>query len=311
VITIAGIDRPERLLFGTEVAEVVARGQHDPVGSCTLLERGDARHHIEEIPRLQEHGRAIRRTTERRRDLHLPRRDAACAKLVVERLEITMVETVQVDVRCRRDPGGAQAIERRHRRAPAAAQVTHAIVRRFEPVDRHRRVREPDARQLGCELGGDATPTRRQRRSDPAIAKRADDRREAVVQVRFAADQHDFARTHRRELVDHDERLVRRQFPLSRHTGARATMRARVIAAERQLPHDVGGKRLGVDDVQSPTFAAGHAVPRGAKISSPSSPNRRSLISTTVGGRAYRVLTPSQTPVRKKLARACRSVIWL
>src|SRR5262249_28873809 len=112
-------------------------------------------------------------------------------------------------------------------------------------------------RELAGKLLGDPATAGGEGGSDAARREGADDREEAIVEVRLAADQHDLARAERGELRDDAERLVRRQLAVARATGARAAVRARVVARERQLPHDVGGKRALANHVEPAAFAAG------------------------------------------------------
>ena len=243
VIAIGRLDRSQQGLLGTEVTEVVARRDRDVVGTRALLERGDARHELDELVRLQQHLGAIRRAAQRRGELDLPRANAAIAELDVERFEVAMVRAVEVDVRRGLDAGGAQALERGHRIAPAATARAHLVVPRFESVDRYARVHEARAGERVCEAVGDAAPAGDHRRTDVTLAQRAHDREHAVMQVGLAADQHDLACTELRELADNAQRFLGRQLVVPRDACARAAVRTRVIAAQRQLPHDVGRER--------------------------------------------------------------------
>jgi hypothetical protein len=140
--------------------------------------------------------------------------------------------------------------------------VAHPIVGRLEAVDRDRRVDQAGARQLRRERFGNAAATGGQRGGDAALAQRAHDVEETGVEVGLAADQCDLAGAHCGELVDDAERLERRELAIASDAGARATVRARVIASERQLPDDIRGRRLLGDDVQPPAIATvGHHSP--------------------------------------------------
>ena len=109
-----------------------------PSAQRAALERGDARHDVEQIAGLEEHLRAVGGAAERRGDLDLPRRDPERAQVLVERLEIGAVDAVDVGVGRRDEPRGAQVAERGRRRREAAGRAADGVVRRLQAVDAHR-----------------------------------------------------------------------------------------------------------------------------------------------------------------------------
>ena len=71
------------------------------------------------------------------------------------------------------------------------------------------------------------------------------------MQVGLATDQHDLTRLHRDELGHHRQRLLDGELVGASRARARAAVEARVIAAERELPHDVRGKEILLRDVEA------------------------------------------------------------
>ncbi len=116
------------------------------------------------------------------------------------------------------------------------------------------------------------------------------------MQKSFAAYERDLAGSHCRELSDDIERLRGRELVVARVAGPRAAVRAALVAAQRELPDDVGGM-WSFEDAQ-PAKDLGHGgsplvrVPGVAKVGRPVArsgvfPERRSAI----GVRSVVVLT--------------------
>jgi hypothetical protein len=86
--------RAQEALLGPEVPQVVAGHEGDAVLEGARLQGRDAREQLQQIPRLEEHGGAVRRAPERGGELELPGADALRLQVLMERLQVGLVEPV-------------------------------------------------------------------------------------------------------------------------------------------------------------------------------------------------------------------------
>lgn len=162
----------------------------------------------------------------------------------VERLEIGLVQAIDVRVRRDEDARLREMTERPGRGLEAPSGGAHEIVRGLEAVDADARGVQPRLRHRQGPRSVDAPPARRRHRPHARLPERRDDLEEAGVEVGLAADENDLLRPHRGELLDHAQRFLGRELARPRLACPRAAVRAGLVALQRELPDDVGRMKV-------------------------------------------------------------------
>ncbi len=231
--------RAQHRLVRPEVADVVARPQHDAGLVAPRLEAREQREQLEQIVGLQQHLGLVGGAPHRDGELDLPGVPADRDDRLEHVGQLRHRQLVDLRVDRHAHAGGAQVRRSLERGAVRAGHAAQAIVRRLVAVDRH-----ADALQAG--FGGGAGALRRH----PAAARRhralhargadgADDLQPVVAQVRLAADDRHLEHAELGHLPHQIQALLRRQLVGPRAARARAAVPAGEVALQRDLPDGV------------------------------------------------------------------------
>jgi len=111
------------------------------------------------------------------------------------------------------------------------------VMRRFQPVERNAHAVETSLGHLPGDLGVDAATAGGHPHFDAVPFQRAQHGKEAWMQVRFPANQRHLEHLEPRERLDQRQAFSFAELVSAWLAGARATVLAAQVAAQRQLPH--------------------------------------------------------------------------
>jgi hypothetical protein len=243
----ARVIAPEHRLERAEVADVVSWPHPHAELVASSFQLREERKDGEEIVRLEEYVRFVRRPPHRHRELELPAMDAKRGDTFEDPSESRNGQAVDLRVACCTHISRAHDAQRLERGAVGTADTAQAVVRLLVAVDRDANTHEPGVLGASDHVFGEATAARRHRHVHSPPANRAHDVEPILAEVSFAADERDLLRPEIGELVDEVERQRRRELIRTLPPRARTAVTAGEVASEGELPDGVDGAMLPVD----------------------------------------------------------------